>query len=257
MCTRGGSASGPGPSDSTSYSLRRSTTSLRPSSSSRSMSVGVRACRLSDRSSRPAVICRRRSSASPDVTQVGQSLQIDPHSPHGRVYAVADRTPVAEPADARHATSAGPVAGEVEPAPGQHRHASDATKASPTTTRWTVRAATRSGRQVTSWAIIIQSGNHSRMARLTDMNQYEIENASTWMATQDASAHSRRPRHQPTTTTPIAHRDDLRDEDRRPQRVVRVGVGGGDGVPERRPTAGSGRAPSRWTGRGTRRSSCR
>ena len=39
MCTLGCSDSGPGPSDSTSYSLRRSTTSVRPSSSNRSMSA--------------------------------------------------------------------------------------------------------------------------------------------------------------------------------------------------------------------------
>src|SRR4051794_36674902 len=42
------------------------------------------------------------------------------------------------------------------------------------------------------------------MARFTDMNQYEIENAKTWIATQDASPHNRRPRHQPTTSTPTA-----------------------------------------------------
>ena len=59
------------------------------------------------------------------------------------------------------------------------------------------------------------------MARLTEKNQYDSENASTWMATQDASAHSRRTEAPADDEHPDAHRDHLRAEDRRPPRVVR------------------------------------
>ena len=108
----GWSASGPGPSDSTSYSLRRSTTSVRPSSSSRSMSAGVRACRLSERSSRPAVISPPSLVGIPPTSR---RLARPSSSIHIRRTRPSLRSP-------DHATrSAGPVAGEVEPAPGQHR----------------------------------------------------------------------------------------------------------------------------------------
>ena len=51
---------------------------------------------------------------------------------------------------------------------------------------------------------MIHSGNQSNVARFTEKNQYDSENASTWTPTQLASAHIRRARHQPVTSSPTA-----------------------------------------------------
>jgi hypothetical protein len=56
--------------------------------------------------------------------------------------------------------------------------------------------ATRTRRQgrlaedpATQWPIMIHNGNQSNVARFTEKNQYDKENASTWTPTQLASPH--------------------------------------------------------------------